>query len=92
MSSPKHPALQPLDRFDDDQLSSILDGENYRQCVPTLQRNDKVWLVEYLDRVRRHVALPTLRSNQRRPSIVSILPVLLPRSVYVNSEAFAAPR
>jgi len=34
---------------------------------------------------------PTLRSNQRRLSMVSILPVPLHGSVYANSEAFVAP-
>ena len=61
MSSP--PTLQQLRRLNKsspdfhDQLSSVLYGEGYQQCVPTLQDDDLVWLVDYLDNVRRHVAL-----------------------------------
>ena len=41
-----------------DQLSNILYGEEYRRCAQDLQGDDLVWLVDYLDKVRRHVTLP----------------------------------
>lgn len=40
-----------------DELNNILCGEEYRQCVPILQGHDLAWLVDYLDEVRRRVAL-----------------------------------
>ena len=63
MSSPSHPVLQQLHHLDrslsgfQDQLTNVLYGEEYRQCVPNLQGNDLVWLVEYLDKVRCRAAL-----------------------------------
>ena len=63
MSSPNLPALQQLHRLNGtspgfhDQLRNILHKEDYQQCVPTLQGNDLAWLVDYLDKVRRHIAL-----------------------------------
>ena len=41
-----------------DQLCNILYGEGYTQCVPNLQKDDLVSLVDYLDKVCRHAALP----------------------------------
>jgi hypothetical protein len=64
MSSPISPGLQQLNRLNrsspdfHDQLSNILYGEEYTQCVRSLQNDDLVWLIEYLDKVRRHNALP----------------------------------
>lgn len=64
MSSPSSPALQQLHRLDGsssgfhDQLSKVLYGKEYRRCVPTLHGDDSMWLVDYLDKVRRHIALP----------------------------------
>ena len=64
MSSPNPPALQQLRRLDKsssefhDQLSNVLYGEEYQQCVPNIQGDDLVWLVDYLDKVRRRAALP----------------------------------
>ena len=64
MSSPSPPALQQLHRLNrslsgfHDQLGSILYGEEYKRCVPNLQGCDLVWLVDYLDKVHRHVVLP----------------------------------
>ena len=97
MSSPNTPALQKLHRLKGsspdfyDQLSDVLYGEEYQQCVPILQGDDLVWLVDYLDKVGYHVAVQTLCLSWCRPSMVSILQVLLPGSVYVNSEAYAVP-
>ena len=64
MSSPISPVLQQLDRLNrsspdfHNQLSNVLYGEEYTQCARGLRNGDLVWLVEYLDQVRRHVALP----------------------------------
>ena len=69
MSSPSLPVLEQLRRLDKslpgfhDQLSSILYGEEYQQCVPNLQGDDLVWLVDYLDKVRRHISIPRSPPN-----------------------------
>ena len=58
------PALQQFRRLDGsssgfhDQLSDVLYGWEYRQCVPNLQGDDLVWLVEYLDKVHCHTPIP----------------------------------
>ena len=58
------PTLQQLDLLDrsspdfHDQLSNVLYGQEYQQCIPNLQGEDLVWLVDYLDKVRCHIALP----------------------------------
>jgi hypothetical protein len=63
MPSPNSPVLQQLDRLNrsssdfHDQLCNAIYGEEYVRCVPDLEGDDLVWLVEYLDRVRRRVAL-----------------------------------
>ena len=52
--------LHRLDRFSSgfhDQVSNVLYGEEYKQCMPNLQGDDLVWLVDYLDNVRHHVSL-----------------------------------
>jgi len=41
-----------------DWLSNILYGEEYKQCVSSLQGDDLAWLVDYMDKVRRCAALP----------------------------------
>ena len=54
--------LRHLDRSSPgfhDQLSNVLYGEEYKQSVKSLQGNDLVWLVDYLDEVRCHAFLPT---------------------------------
>jgi len=61
--------LKQLRRLDNsspkfhDQLSNILYGEDYKQCVPNLQGDNLVWLVDYLDKARRRVVLlrPSLK-------------------------------
>jgi len=61
---PDPPVLQQLRRLDrsssgfHDQLSNVLCGVEYKQCVPSLRRDDLVWLADYLDKVRHHGALP----------------------------------
>ena len=68
MSSPTSPVLQQLDRLNrsspdfHDQLSKVLYGEEYTQCARNLQNGELVWLVEYLDNVRRYVAFPLPRT------------------------------
>ena len=63
MSSPSIPALQKLHHLDrsspsfNAQLSDVLYGEEYKECILGLQRDDLVWLVDYLDKVRRCAAL-----------------------------------
>ena len=63
MFSPSLPALQQLHHLDmslsrfHDQLSSILCGEQYKQYVPNLIGDNFVWLIDYLSKVRCHVAL-----------------------------------
>ena len=64
MASPGSPVLQRLNGFDrsspefQNQLSNVLHGQEYRQCVPDLEGDDLVWLVDYLDEVRYYVAPP----------------------------------
>ena len=97
MSLPTSPPLQLLHRLDKsssdfhDQLCSVLYGEEYVQCVPHLQRDDVVWLVNYLDTVRRYITSPAPHSTQPRFSMVSILLVPDSGSAYACSEAYAAP-
>ena len=96
MLSPTSPALQQLHHLDrsspnfHDQLCNALHGEEYTQCLPNLQGDDLVWIIDYLDKVRRRVALPYSPLNRRRLLMVSIVPLQLSTSVYVNSEADAA--
>ena len=64
MSSPTSPSLQQLNRLDKslsrfhNKLYKVLYGREYIQCVSTLQDDDLVWLVDYLDKVRRCKAIP----------------------------------
>ncbi|KAF9644740.1 hypothetical protein BDM02DRAFT_3121408 [Thelephora ganbajun] len=64
MASSSSPALRKLHNLDTsssdfgDQLCNALYGKEYDQCVPNLQGDDLVWLVDYLEKVRRCVALP----------------------------------
>ena len=59
MSSPNSPTLQQLDHLDSsstdfhNQLCNVLHGEEYSRCMPNLQGDDLVRLVDYLDKVRR---------------------------------------
>jgi len=64
MSSSDSPILQRLRRLDSslsgfhDKLCDVLYGQEYIQCVPNLQDGETVQLVDYLDKVCRHTALP----------------------------------
>ena len=61
MSLPSSLALQQLHRLDisspdfHDQLCNLFYGREYSECAPNLQGDDLMWLVDYLDMVRRHV-------------------------------------
>jgi hypothetical protein len=63
MPSPNSSVLQQLDRLNrsssnfHDQLCNTLYGQEYVRCVTDLEGDDLLWLVEYLDKVRRRVAL-----------------------------------
>ena len=98
MSSPGPPALQRLHHLNrspsgfHDELSNILYGEEYQKCVPNLQGDDVVWIVEYLAKVRYHVVFPHSLLTLFRLSMILILPVPPFESVYANSEEYAVPR
>jgi len=63
MSSPSPSVLRRLHRLDrslsgfHNQLSNVLYGEEYHQCVPNLQADELAWLVDYLDKVRHRATL-----------------------------------
>ena len=65
MTSPGSSLLQELCSLDaplsESQLNDILHGEEYQQLAPNLRGDDLIWFVDYLDKVRRRVSLPTLR-------------------------------
>ena len=67
MTPPSTPALQQLHHLDtsspdfQDRLWDTLYGQEYVRCVPKLKGDDLVWLVDYLDKVRRNLALPHSR-------------------------------
>jgi len=69
-----------------DRLSNILYGEEYRQSAPNLQGDHLDGLVDYMDKVCRHAALPLspLKSFFRL-SMFSIPAVLLSERVCANS-------
>ena len=64
MAAPSSPALEKFQNLHassselQDQLNDLLRGEDYQECVPNLEGDDLVWLVEYLDEVCRPIALP----------------------------------
>jgi len=60
--------LQYLNKFSatfHDQLNSILYGEEFKQQATNLQGDSLVWLVDYLDKVRRRISF--LRSSLKQP-------------------------
>ena len=61
--------LRRLDRSSPDfhdQLCNVLYAREYERCVLTLQGDDLVWLVEYLDKVRCRIAIP------RSPALMTV--------------------
>ena len=83
MSSLGVPVLQQLHRLDrsssgfQDRLGKIIDGEEFKQCVLSLQDGDLVRLVDYLDKVRQHIVLPhfPLKSAQALDALNPSTPV-----------------
>ena len=69
-----------------DQLSNILYGEEFKQQAPNLQSDGLVWLVDYMDTVRRRVSSFVPHSNNRRLSILLTPPVPLSENAYANLE------
>ena len=77
MSSPSPPALQQLHHLDrsspefHDHLCNVFYGEEFQKCVQNLQGDDLVWLIDYLDKVRRHVVLlcPPIKPSQAFDSL-----------------------
>ena len=71
MSLPSFPVLEQLHNLNrsssgfHDQLTNVLYGEEYRQCVPNLQGDNLMWLVEYLNNVRYRA---TLSHSPLKPS------------------------
>ena len=61
MSSPSSPPLQRLSRLDwsspdfEDQLQEILHSQEYVRCETTVGNSDLMWLIDYLDKVRRRI-------------------------------------
>lgn len=97
MSLPSSPVLQQLHRLDGsssrfhDQVSNTLYGEDYQRCVRNLHGDDSAWLVDYLDKVRRRVALPRSPLRPARPWMALIPPALLRGNVSASSEVYVAP-
>ena len=63
MAPPSSPALRRLHRLDrsssefHDHLCDALSEKEYVQCIPDLECGDLIWLVDYIDEVRGHIAL-----------------------------------
>lgn len=51
--------------FFNDQLCNVLYGEECVKCLPSLEGDDLVWLVNYLDKVRRYITLSHLPLSLR---------------------------
>ena len=90
--SPSPTVCVPLDRSSPqfaDRLNDALHDQDYERCVRNFQEDDRVWFIDYLDKVRHHPPLShrplTLAA---RPSD-SILRVLLPESACSSSEEYA---
>ena len=94
---PSHSPLEQLRHLDrsssefHDRVSNILYGEDYKKWVQTVQGDDLVGLVDYLDKVRypSHSFAP--RSSRYRLSTILTLPVPLSESACANSDTYAAP-
>ena len=98
MPPPSSQSLQELDRLDksssdfDDKLHNILCEQEYAPHEANLKNDDLVWLIDYLDEVRRDiVALFRSPLKSHRLSVVPIFPPQLPGSVFTSSESHVAP-
>ena len=64
MSLPGSPALQQLHRLNKsssdfhDQLCKVLYEPEYVRCGQNLKVDELVWLIDYLEEVRRHIVPP----------------------------------
>ena len=69
MSLPSSPVLKQLHHLDrsspdfHDQLSDVFYGSEYIKYTQSLQGDDLMWLVDYLDKVRRRVRFPPLSAS-----------------------------
>ena len=69
MSLPSSPVLKQLHRLDrsspdfHDQLCNVFYGSEYTQYTQSLQEDDLMWLVDYLDKVRRRVRFSPLSAS-----------------------------
>lgn len=72
-----------------DQLTSLLYGKEYKECIPKLQDQEVVWLVEYLDAVclyfSRGLFCAFLNANRFWILLGLILPVLPSGNACVSS-------
>jgi len=74
-----------------DQLTAVLHGDEDQQRAPTLQGDDLVWLVDYLDKVCYHVGFPDPpHPRRRRLSMISISLIALSWGACANSERYVA--
>ena len=95
MSSPHPPSLEQLYRFDvsfsefPDQLNDTPPGNEYRGRAANLPCDDSASLVDYLDEVDRHVALPLSILNPSQALDILILLGSLFKRAYVNLVACA---
>ena len=90
--SPSPTVCIPLDRSSPqfaDRLNDALHGEDYERCVQNFQEDDRIWFVDYLDRVRHHLPLSHRPLTLAGRLSDSILRVLLPESACSNSEEYA---
>ena len=98
MPPPSSQALQELDRLDksssdfDAKFHNILYGKEYALNEKNFEKDDLVWLIDYLDEVRRDIA--ALFRSPLKPHRLSIVPVFPPQllgSAFASSEAYVAP-
>lgn len=60
---PSPSSLRQLDKSSPDffrQLDDVLQGEEHKQCVPDLKKDDLMWLVDFLDEVTFQELAPLL--------------------------------
>ena len=61
MASPTLPVLQQLGCLDSsssnfqDQLTTVLSGQEYKEIIPNLRGSDLIWFVNHLDKARRWI-------------------------------------
>lgn len=83
---------QSLSEFPN-RLTNHLDGQGYRECIATLQRDQSTWLIEYLDTVSPHIFKSFADFNHLRygrHSVLSPLPTLRSQDAWGNSGQYVA--